>query len=539
MNSMSASDTSLYDLALSSDQPSLVLQVSPATLKSVVGSFMDLLIDRKVSAIVWAKLPRGDIWSSELERYSLLPGVAKTIFQFKNHREEGGDDASMVSTAIATSIDTSGVTPVSTATDSPEMPSSFAEDEPGIVPIQLAPESNLRREYFLLIWATELQALVLAHRPRSAQGMKTAVNASEAGTGSTEAGTIAEEGHDRRQNLLATISLDRDLISRILQGIETTTELSRARLTQADGANAASAQPDWVSYWRQLVSDRPLGEPNPYLLGQLLIRQLQQQEEFWQRSSTYRKQAEIAELLQVQNAELTNAIRLKDDFLNNVGQELRTPLTTIKTALTLLNSPNIKPPQRQRYMDLIAKECDRQSSLITSLLDLVQLEQVVDQSSLQPIRLSEVVPGVVSIYQPVAEEKGVMLAYTVPEELPPVSCMNNWLKQIVINLLNNGIKYTPQGGQVWVRAKQQGDYVQLEFRDTGIGIAPGEVPKIFERFYRVRQASEESASGAGLGLTIVQQLLIHCGGSISVRSRPGEGSTFNVLLPVHRTDVAS
>jgi signal transduction histidine kinase len=86
-----------------------------------------------------------------------------------------------------------------------------------------------------------------------------------------------------------------------------------------------------------------------------------------------------------------------------------------------------------------------------------------------------------------------------------------------------------------VRAKRQGDYVQLEFRDTGIGIASSEVPKIFERFYRVRQASEESASGAGLGLTIVQQLLIHCGGSISVRSKPGEGSTFNVLLPVHRS----
>lgn len=539
MNSMSASDTSLYDLALSSDQPSLVLQVSPATLKSVVGSFMDLLIDRKVSAIVWAKLPRGDIWSSELERYSLLPGVTKTIFQFRNHRDEGGDDASMVSTAIARPTDASNTTPISSATDFPEMPSSFAEDEQGIIPIQLTPESNLRREYFLLIWATELQALVLAHRPRSAQVMKTATNASDGEAASTDAGTLAEEGHDRRQNLLATISLDRDLISRILQGIETTTELSRARFTQDNGTNSASSQPNWVSYWQQLISDRPLSEPNTHLLGQLLIRQLQQQEEFWQRSSTYRKQAEIAELLQVQNAELTNAIRLKDDFLNNVGQELRTPLTTIKTALTLLNSPNIKPPQRQRYMDLIAKECDRQSSLITSLLDLVQLEQVVDQSSLQPIRLSEVVPGVVSIYQPVAEEKGVMLAYTVPEDLPPVSCMNNWLKQIVINLLNNGIKYTPQGGQVWVRAKQQGDYVQLEFRDTGIGIAPGEVPKIFERFYRVRQASEESASGAGLGLTIVQQLLIHCGGSISVRSRPGEGSTFNVLLPVHRTTVTS
>ena len=104
----------------------------------------------------------------------------------------------------------------------------------------------------------------------------------------------------------------------------------------------------------------------------------------------------------------------------------------------------------------------------------------------------------------------------------------------MINLLHNGVKFTPRGGQVWVRAKQQGDYIQLEFRDTGIGIAPSEVPKIFDRFYRVRQSLDEEISGAGLGLTIVQKLLLHCGGSISVKSRVGEGSVFNVLLPIYR-----
>ncbi|MCY7394096.1 MAG: ATP-binding protein [Leptolyngbyaceae cyanobacterium CAN_BIN12] len=112
--------------------------------------------------------------------------------------------------------------------------------------------------------------------------------------------------------------------------------------------------------------------------------------------------------------------------------------------------------------------------------------------------------------------------------------MSNWLKQIVINLLHNAIKFTPSSGQVWVRAKQQGEYVQLEIRDTGVGIASSEIPKIFDRFYRVRQSADDS-SGAGLGLTIVQQLLLHCGGSISVKSRVGEGTTFNVLLPVYKS----
>jgi len=114
-----------------------------------------------------------------------------------------------------------------------------------------------------------------------------------------------------------------------------------------------------------------------------------------------------------------------------------------------------------------------------------------------------------------------MLAYTVPVELPAVFCLSTWLKQIVINLLHNSIKFTPTGGQVWVRSRLQGDYVQLEFRDTGIGIATSEIPKIFDRFYRVRTVASEEVSGAGLGLTIVQQLLLRCGGSISVKSRLG------------------
>jgi signal transduction histidine kinase len=132
-----------------------------------------------------------------------------------------------------------------------------------------------------------------------------------------------------------------------------------------------------------------------------------------------------------------------------------------------------------------------------------------------------------------------MLAYTVPTDLPPVFCSTAWLRQIAINLLHNSIKFTPNGGQVWVKASVQGDYVQLEFRDTGIGISANEIPKIFDRFYRVRVSSSEDLGGAGLGLTIVQQLLLRCGGSISVKSKVGEGSTFNVLLPIARSTQSS
>jgi two-component system, OmpR family, phosphate regulon sensor histidine kinase PhoR len=222
---------------------------------------------------------------------------------------------------------------------------------------------------------------------------------------------------------------------------------------------------------------------------------------------------------------------LKDELIAHLMQELCTPLTNIKTALKLLESPVIKQPQRQRYLGLIRGECDRQNSLINGATRLLALDRSPDRAGVVPLQLAQIVPGLVSTYQPLAAEKGVRLGYTIPDNLPPVLCVETWVRQIAIDLLHNGIKYTPDGGQVFVQASVQGEYVQLEFRDTGIGIAPAEIPKIFDRFYRVRNLPDEHNNGAGLGLTIVQNILLRCGGSISVISQVGVGSKFRVLLP--------
>lgn len=528
MTSTHPSDVSLYELALETDPALSILQVSPATLKAVFSSLIDLLTERELPAIVWAKLPRGAVWQTELARYSGLEGVPKAIYVFKDYRDESTDGAGAeANTSVEAAI----------APDSPSIENVEAVP-PAWLEVLLDPESCLRREYFLLVWTAQFQGCVLAHRPRSAQLAKapepSAVEASAALADLSVAGAI-EDTQERRQHLLILSSFDGSLIQRMVSGLEQAkTTMGRSTTVDASVLPTVSLT-EAVAQWQQVISTMPDATLDPTSWGQLFMKQIQRQEEVLQRNAIYRRQADLVEILQLQKEELTTALQAKADFINTVGQELRTPLTTIKTALTLLNSPSLKPPQRQRYMDLIAKECDRQSSLITSLLDLVQLDQAVSSVVLQSIRVSDVVPGVVSTYQPLAEEKGVKLVYTAPEDLPAIACMSNWLKQIVINLLHNGIKFTPSGGQVWVRAKQQGSYVNLEVRDTGVGMAPGELPKIFDRFYRVRQSSLEDASGAGLGLTIVQQLLLHCGGSISVKSKPGEGSTFNVLLPIrHR-----
>ncbi len=529
MTSTSASDVSLYELALTTDLAPPVLQVSPATLKSMLSAFIDLIVERALPAIVWAKLPKGDTWQAELERYSTLEGIPRGLYVFKNHREEGIDDAGMVGAAIADS------------TPAPSQPTANITNV--WHEIQLSPDSQLRREYFLIVWTADFQGAILAHRPRSAHLSKaTGSSVPDTKAGLTELGLTGaiDDPHERRQHLLLLASFDATLIQHVLKGLEgaQTIAASGSEMVAANepsnGALPVMALTDAVMQWHSLMPTEAMAAIDPTTLGHLFVKQLQRQEEIWQRHAVYRRQAELVEPLQLHNEELTSALRSKEDFINTVGQELRTPLTTIKTALTLLNSPSLKLPQRQRYMDLIAKECDRQSNLITSLLDLVQFDQIADQTVLQPLRVYDVVPGVVSTYQPLAEEKGIVLTCTVPDDLPAIACMSSWLKQIVINLLHNGIKFTPSGGQVWVRARQKGNYVNLEFSDTGVGMAPHEIPKIFDRFYRVRQSAALETGGAGLGLTIVQQLIIHAGGSISVKSKPGEGSTFSVLLPIHR-----
>jgi len=216
-----------------------------------------------------------------------------------------------------------------------------------------------------------------------------------------------------------------------------------------------------------------------------------------------------------------------------VGQELRTPLSTIKAALPLLSSPNLKPPQRQRYLEMISRECDRQVNLINGVLELLHVERTVMTAQPEPINLFDILPGVVSTYQPLAQERGIRLAYTVPNNLPAICCPETWVRQIVIQLLSNSIRYTASGGEVWVTVQPgEDDMLTINIRDTGVGIPQNELPHIFEHFYRGRQVNADD-DGVGLGLAIVRQLLVYCDGQISVESQPEVGTHFTVKLPLH------
>ncbi|MBT9313717.1 sensor histidine kinase [Leptothoe kymatousa] len=225
------------------------------------------------------------------------------------------------------------------------------------------------------------------------------------------------------------------------------------------------------------------------------------------------------------SATQSSTSEITPQFLKTAAQELNNPITTIKTALTLLNSSNLKPQQRQRYLDMIGQACDRQSTLINHAFDLLELQLTTEKNTLEQVQLWDLVPGVVSTYQPLAQENNILLAYTVAKDLPPVFAIESYLKQVLVGLLANSIQFVKSDGRIWVKAHPHGeDKVALVIQDDGRGIEPSALSQVFNPFYR------HMSDGNGLGLTLVQQWLAHCGASISVSSTPGEGTAFTILL---------
>jgi signal transduction histidine kinase len=378
--------------------------------------------------------------------------------------------------------------------------------EPWYTVVPLSDRHPLRGEYGLVLLSSSAAAVVLAQRQ--------------------EAEAVATEmGEAVRSHVELTTTVNPE---RVRYAVGELQQLVKAAV--ADHPDRQDLQRLLQRWHQDVVVPK---EVDPVLVDSLLAQQWQHQVQWRQEAQALRQQAMAATDLSTQNAALLNTLRLKDDFLNSVGQALRTPLTTIKMALPLLGSSQLKPDHRRRYLDTIHQECDRQSTLISSVLDLLQIEMSLGTAVPAPIQLFDVVPGVVSTYQPIAQEKGVRLAYTIPNTLPCVACPEVWIRQIMIHLLHNSIKYTETGGEVWVTAQAtREDWVTLTVRDTGTGIASQDLPLIFDHFYRGRHGQADD--GAGLGLTIVQQLLLYCGGRIRVDSQVGQGSQFHVQLPLYR-----
>jgi signal transduction histidine kinase len=224
---------------------------------------------------------------------------------------------------------------------------------------------------------------------------------------------------------------------------------------------------------------------------------------------------------------------------------LKTPLTTIKLLAHLLQRTGLSDEQRD-YTKTIAVECDRQIDFVGNLLDLSRIESGAYKLRQAPVDVRELITSGVDVERHRAESLRLKLTTNVPPDLHPVSGDFEALRRVIRGLIDNAIKYTPEGGSISVLARECDDTMEITVSNTGQGIAETDIPYIFDKFYRGASESEESASGTpgtaapgvGLGLYLAQHIVSQLDGELTVESKRGIGTTFRVSLPLCNGDVA-
>ncbi len=262
--------------------------------------------------------------------------------------------------------------------------------------------------------------------------------------------------------------------------------------------------------------------------------------EFGQLSTTLNQTAEALEKtmaqLQHEHAELEKLERVRKDFVINVSHELRTPLASIQGYTeTLIDGAIEDPEYNMRFLGIIRHNAERLARLTEDLLTLSRVEQKRQKFEFGPFAVNGLLKEAIELMRPMAEKNQIRLEMEPGPQDVLAWCDREAVSQILSNLLDNAIKYTPAGGRISVGARPAGGYVEVHVRDTGIGIPEGELPRLFERFYRVDKARSRELGGTGLGLSIVKHLVAAHNGVTRVESRSGEGSTFYFTLPMEES----
>lgn len=223
--------------------------------------------------------------------------------------------------------------------------------------------------------------------------------------------------------------------------------------------------------------------------------------------------------------------RVRRDFVANASHELRTPLTSIRGFVEALEDGGLEEGESaKRFLSRIRANADRMASLVNDLLELSRLESGARPPALALLDCGAVASDVVASFAEVASRKSIRLD-SAQTPTPPVRGDSDRLRRILEHLVDNALKYTPDGGRVTVRVAAEGSGAVVTVEDTGPGISPEHLPRLFERFYRVDTARSRELGGTGLGLSIVKHLAESMGASVSVTSEPGKGSRFATHLP--------
>ncbi|MEB3338016.1 MAG: DICT sensory domain-containing protein, partial [Leptolyngbyaceae bacterium] len=307
MHVSSPPDISLYELALHSGQSATPLQVSPATLKSIIDSTIDVLIESKIPATLWVKLPRNEVWQTQIRRCWELANAANTVYIFSNLKEETEESNTVdysalgnpalgnpvvLGDSITLTNAGAGSKHLSEETFLTEMPTQVVGDsnislvdDQGVViqptpshahslSIPLLLESQLKREYFLIVVSERLCSLTIAHRPRS-------VRVTKPESAAPKSKQIEEDATDRKHPLLALHSFDPPMIQNVLEGLKQTMEFSQSPI-KAPGSGSNQSRIDW----NHLLTQCNACKPDVSILNQLVIKQVQRQDDLWHRTIT-------------------------------------------------------------------------------------------------------------------------------------------------------------------------------------------------------------------------------------------------------------
>jgi signal transduction histidine kinase/ActR/RegA family two-component response regulator len=237
------------------------------------------------------------------------------------------------------------------------------------------------------------------------------------------------------------------------------------------------------------------------------------------------------ERLARQEAETAN--RLKDEFLSTLSHELRTPLNAILGWSSLLRRTQIEPEQMEQGLQTIERNARSQARIIEDILDMSRIISGKLRLDVQQVALDEIISSAIDTIQPAAEARDIRIERLLDPLANRIKGDPDRLQQVVWNLLNNAVKFTPKGGKVQVSLERVNSHVEITVSDTGQGIAPEFLPHVFERFRQADSSSTRSKGGLGLGLSIVKHLVELHGGAVRAKSRGvGQGATFVVELPV-------
>lgn len=254
-----------------------------------------------------------------------------------------------------------------------------------------------------------------------------------------------------------------------------------------------------------------------------------------------REVVSLANALQQKTNQLSEAYqklseleRMKSKHMRKMSHELRTPLNAVESLLAVLEQ-GLAGELPEKAKELTARASFRVKEMLGIVDDMLALSRI-REARLKPIRqdvnIHEIAEKVISAFQPQAELKGINLILHSSGNLPTIQADPDSISELLSNLVSNAIRYTPEGGKVWVRLRPEEENIVIEVADTGIGIEADELENIFDEFYRTRRAKEFALSGTGLGLSIVKAVVENHKGSIKVKSEVGKGTTFTVTLPV-------